>query len=466
MEIGGALFVNVLEKWLETYFDEVEPVEFYRGIFPEGELDTEGSFTDYKYTGIVVAVTPEKKANGKPKIKRYTITDDLRTVERCCRTNDFCLCSPISYAGKERSAERARFLYAVAVDLDKVRERDGEPIGLNSLWNGHIEAVGRIPKPTYIVSSGSGIHLYYVLDRAIPLFQDTAKQLQAFKRRLTWLIWNESIVDIKDDREIQYEGIYQGFRMPGTITKAGGRARAFLTGDVVTMEYLNSFVEEKYQVSRYARKSNLTRKQAQEKFPEWYERRIEKKEPRGVWHVSRNVYDWWKREILRGARVGHRYYCLMTLAMYARKCSMYDVKHNPQPVTREELEKDCFEIMAYFESMTNDDKNHFTEADVLDALEAFDDKWIVYPRNSIEYKSGIPIPKNKRNGRKQEIHLKIARASKAILKEVGDMKAEGRPSKEIAVKSWIAGHPDGTPTEAARELQVSRTTVYKYWPGK
>ena len=94
MEIGGALFVNVLEKWLETYFDEVEPVEFYRGIFPEGELDTEGSFTDFKYIGIVVAVTAEKKANGKPKIKRYTITDDLRTVERCCRTHDFSLGSP------------------------------------------------------------------------------------------------------------------------------------------------------------------------------------------------------------------------------------------------------------------------------------------------------------------------------------------------------------------------------------
>ena len=453
--------MNAIEKWLETYFDEVTPEEFYRAIFPKGELDTAGSFCRGKYTGIVVAVTSEKKANGKPKIKRYTITDDLQTVRECCRTNDFCLCSPISYAGKERSAENARFLYAVAVDLDKIRERDGEPVGLNSLWGGHIEAAGRIPKPTYIISSGSGIHLYFIFSKPIPLFRDTAKHLQTFKRRLTWLCWNESIVDIKDDKEIQYEGIYQGFRMPGTITKAGGRARAFLTGDVVTMDYLNSFVEEEYQVSRYATKSDLTLQQAKDKYPEWYERRIVQKEPRGVWHVSRNVYDWWKREILKGGRVGHRYYCTMILAMYARKCSMYDAKHNPQPVTREELENDCFEIMDFFETLTNDEKNHFTEADVLDALEAYDDKWIVYPRSSIEYKSGITIPANKRNHRKQSDNLKRARAVQNIDYPNGEWR--GRKSKESLVKEWIAAHPDGTPTQAARELQISRTTVYKHW---
>lgn len=456
--------MNVLTEWLEQYFDEVSPREFYRGIFPEGELDTEGSFTKGKYTGIVVAVTDEKKKNGKPKIKRYTITDELKTVEDVCGTDDFCLCSPISYAGKERSAENARFLYAVAVDLDKLRVKDGKPVGLMNLWNGHIEAAGRIPKPTYIVSTGTGLHLYYVFDKAIPLFADTAKQMQDFKRQLTWLIWNESIVEIKDDREIQYEGIYQGFRMPGTITKQGDRTRAFLTGRAVTMDYMNSFAEEKYRVSRYATKTNLTLKAAAEKYPEWYEKRVVNKEPKGVWHVSRNLYDWWKRQILKGGRVGHRYYCLMTLAVYARKCSMYDEKHNPNPVTREELERDCFQIMEFFETLTNSDDNHFTEADVLDALEAFDDKWIVYPRDSIEYKSGIPMPRNKRNGRKQADHLKRARAVQNVDYPDGEWRhGNGRPSKEKIVTEWRANNPEGTPTEAARELKISRTTVYKYY---
>lgn len=456
--------MNVLTEWLEQYFDEVSPMEFYRDIFREGELDTEGSFTKGKYTGVIVTITKEKKRNGKPKVKRYTITDNLQAVDDVCSTDDFCLCSPISYAGKERTAEKARFLYAMAVDLDKVRVKGGKPVGLMNLWNGHIEAVKRIPKPTYMVSSGTGLHLYYVFDKAIPLFADTAKQLQEFKRQLTWLIWNESIVDIKDDREIQYEGIYQGFRMPGTITKDGGRTRAFLTGGAVTMDYMNSFVEEKYRVDRYTTKSDLTLKAAAEKYPEWYERRVVNKEPKGVWHVSRNLYDWWKREILRGGRVGHRYYCLMTLAVYARKCSMYDEKHNPDPVTREELERDCFQIMDFFETMTNSDDNHFTEADVLDALEAFDDKWIVYPRDSIEYKSGIPIPKNKRNGRKQADHLKRARAVQNVDYPDGEWRnTDGRPTKEQTVAEWKSANPEARKADCIRETGLSKKTVYKYW---
>lgn len=456
--------MNVLTEWLEQYFDEVSPIEFYRDIFPEGELDTEGSFTKGKYTGIIVTITKEKKKDGKPKVKRYTITDDLQAVDDVCSTDDFCLCSPISYAGKERTAEKARFLYAMAVDLDKVRVKDGKPVGVMNLWNGHIEAAGRIPKPTYIVSSGTGLHLYYVFDKAIPLFADTAKQLQEFKRRLTWLIWNEGIVGIKDDREIQYEGIYQGFRMPGTITKDGGRTRAFLTGEAVTMDYMNSFVEEKYRVDRYTTKSDLTLEAAAEKYPEWYERRVVNKEPKGVWHVSRNLYDWWKREILRGGRVGHRYYCLMTLAIYARKCSMYDEKHNPHPVTREELEEDCFKIMDFFETLTNSDDNHFTEADVLDALEAFDDKWIVYPRDSIEYKSGIPIPKNKRNGRKQADHIKLMNFVRDELNGNKEWRnTEGRPTKEQIVIEWRSANPEGRKADCIRDTGLSKPTVYKYW---
>lgn len=57
--------MNVFTEWLERYFDEVGPMEFYRGIFPKGELDTRGSFTKGKYTGIVVAITKGKKKDVK-----------------------------------------------------------------------------------------------------------------------------------------------------------------------------------------------------------------------------------------------------------------------------------------------------------------------------------------------------------------------------------------------------------------
>ena len=457
--------LNVLSAWLETYFDEVTPKEFYRTVFPEGALDVKGAFTKGRYAGIIVMVMPQEDAQKKPRIRRISLTDDLDAVDEVVASESFCLCSPMSYAGKRRLAENARYLYAVAIDVDKLRIRGDVPVGLRDLWEGHIERAQRVPKPTFIVSSGTGVHLYYVLETPIPMYQDVAMQLQRLKRRLTQLVWNEGVVDIKDDREIQQEGIYQGFRMPGTITKRGDRVRVFETGDRVTLEYLGSFVPEAFRAKLRPERERqgLRLAEAAQQYPEWYERRVVRKEPKGVWHVSRNVYDWWKREILSGARVGHRYYCLMTLAMYAQKCSLYDAEKNPNPVTREELERDSFEIMEYFESLTVDEDNHFGADDVLDALEAFDEKWTRYPRQSIEFRSGIAIPANKRNGRKQADHLVLMRAMKQVRKQLGEDVAGGRRSKETDVLEWQAAHPSGKKSECAKETGLSRTTINKYW---
>lgn len=456
--------MSIFSDWLDVYFDEVTPYEFYRDIFAPGELDTKDSYTKGKYTGIAVEVTREKKKNGKPKIKRYCITDDLETINELCKSDNFCLCSPISYCGKQRTADNSRYLYAIAIDLDRIQTRDNRPTGLESLWNGHIINAERVPKPTYIVSSGTGVHLYYVLDKAIPLFNDTAKQLQALKNELTRKIWHGTVVDITHEKEIQQEGIYQGFRIPGTITKKGDRARAFLTGDKVDLEYLNSFVSDKNKVTRYTTKKEITLQKAKELYPEWYTRRIENKEEPRVWHISRNLYDWWLNEILEKAIVGHRYYCLMILSIYAYKCSMYDAKHNPNPVTREELERDCWKVAEHFETLTNEDTNHFTDADVLDALESFDNKWIRYPRNSIEYKCGFSLPNNNRKYRKQTEHLKISRFICDMEHPNGSWRDNnGRKSKQLQVATWRAVNPQGTKADCIRDTGLSKPTVYKWW---
>lgn len=467
--------MNKMTLWLENYFDEIEPKEFYREIFPEGSFQKKGevrSGSDWVYNGIAVTVTKELKRNGKPKVKRFTVTDDLEVIDELGQTDDFCLMSPISYVGKERTAENARFLYAFAVDLDRIKEKDGEPIGLYALWIKHIEEGDRIPRPTFIVSSGTGLHLYYVLTEAVALFRDTSKDLQNLKRDLTTLIWHDTIVKIDSVKDIQQEGIYQGFRIPGTITKNGERARAFRTGDKIQIEELVRYttglrgIREDYERKQFVKKKDLTLTKCKELYPDWYERRIERKEPRGAWHVSRNVYDWWKNQIRVGAVPGHRYYCIMMLAMYARKCSMYDEKHNPNPVTKEELERDAFSLLDLMESRTISEDNHFTTDDILKALEAFDEKWITYPRNSIEYKSGIRIKVNKRNGQKQKDHLEEARAIRDIRSrrrgEAWDAHNGRKPKKE-AVEAWQQSNPGRSKADCIRETDLSKKTVYKYW---
>ena len=486
--------MNVMEKWLEQYFDEEEPMDFYRSIFPSGELEKKGEYKKGYYTGIALCVSNKEKkpkmkkipqANGSfkkvyvfnedgtkkmvPKIYRFSLTDDLDMVEELGKRDDlFCLMAPISYAGKNRTAENARFMYAMAFDLDHIRIKDGDPIGLMNLWNGHIERAERLPKPTYIVSSGTGLHLYYVFEKAIPLFPNIVKQLEKLKYELTWMIWNEGIVEISSEEDIQQEGIFQGFRMPGTITKAndGSRARAFLTGEKVNLEYLNSFVREPYRVTEFAYKSKLSKAQAAELYPEWYEERIVQKK-KGIlhpWAVNRNLYDWWKREILSKAKVGHRYYCLMLLSAYAMKCSFYDEKKNPNPVTREELEADAFEIMEHFEELTDKADNHFTEADVLDALDAFDRGMLTYPRNSVEYRAGFSLPVNKRNGRKQADHIKLMNFVRDEINHNTNWRAgNGRKPKKEAVREWRSAHPNGTKAECNRETGIDPKTIRKWW---
>ena len=48
-----------------------------------------------------------------------------------------------------------------------------------------------LPRPTFIVSSGTGLHLYFVLEEPVPLYREFAMELQELKRELTRLVWND-----------------------------------------------------------------------------------------------------------------------------------------------------------------------------------------------------------------------------------------------------------------------------------
>ena len=113
--------MNACTEWLAQFFDELTPHEFYRVIFPEGELDQRGAMTKGKYTGIIIEVTDETKPVvrhykdgstkevNEPVVMRHTVTNDLAEIDEVLQRENFCLMPPLSYAGKKRSAENARF---------------------------------------------------------------------------------------------------------------------------------------------------------------------------------------------------------------------------------------------------------------------------------------------------------------------------------------------------------------------
>lgn len=432
-----------IPEYLGRFYDELTPQEFYRAIFPKGELEERGKQEHGKYNAIAVELLP--KEENSVNARRHIITDDLRLLDELLKSNNFIIISPISYAGRSRIAANARFIYAITIDLDGITEEHYLTDLFFQIKNGFI------PEPTYIVFSGTGIHLYYQLEKPIPCFKNIVKQLAELKKALTKKIWNRYTTELYDKPQV--ESLFQGFRMVGGITKDGNRTKAFSIGKIVSIDYLNSFVEEAAKVKEYTYKSRLTLAEAQKKYPEWYQTRIVEQKPRGVWTTKRDLFDWWVRQIKSGAAVGHRYFCVMVLAIYAKKAG----------IDREELEQTAFELVKPFDGLSQEETNRFTREDVLAALEMYNDNYITFPIDSIVNLTDIPIEKNKRNYRNQNTHLMIARATKKVLKDVGELKPEGRPSKEQEIIEWRKYHPNGSKAECISDTGISKPTVYKYW---
>ena len=436
--------------YLDENFDEVFYKDFYRNIFPIGSFEEKGKYIKGKYNGIIVEVTKDKKSNGKPKVLRHTLTDDLDVLDEVVKRDNFCLMSPISYAGKTRDSSMARELYALAIDVDGLisTERDKYK-GIKSMIR-QMNGGDRIPLPTYIVSSGTGVHIYYVFEKPIPMFKNIVEQLEVYKRKLTWYLWHDSISTL--DNDVQYEPVCQGFRMVGTITKKGERVKAYKVGPKVTIEYLNSYYPKEFQVTEFTYKSKLTLEQAKKKYPEWYKDRIENKKAKGTWKFNRAVYDKWLYRIKHEYKVGHRYWCVWVLAVTAMKCD----------ISREELERDAFNLIPVFDKSDN----AFTEEDVLAALEGYDSAWMTYPVEKMSYRSDISISKSKRNGRKQKVHLMGARSIQKINDEINGTNwrdGNGRKSKGELVRQWKEKNPNGKKIDCERETGLSRHTVLKWW---
>lgn len=446
-----------IADYLYQYYDEIEPMEFYREIFPKGELEEKGVQVTGKYNALAVELLPvdkKKDKNNRVNAKKYIITDELEELEKVLKSDNFTIISPISYAGKSRKAENARFIYAIAIDLDGITTQGH----INELMH-QMNTIEYLPKPTYIVWSGTGLHLYYQFKKPLPCFKNVVAQLAELKNELTRKIWNNVVTELADKPQI--ESLFQGFRAVGSVTKTKeNRVRAFAFGDKIDVEYLNEFVDNK--VENIVYKSNLTLKDAAAKYPEWYDKRIVNKQRRGTWTANRAVYDWWLKELKSKILVGHRYYGVMVLAIYAKKCG----------IEQEELENDAFELVDMLDTMTYEETNHFTREDVLAALEMFNDNYITFPIDSISKLTAIHIEKNKRNGRKQPIHLARARAVQMVdYPNLEWRYTGGRPKgkknkkheNKDTIKEWRTNNPDKSIKECVAATGISQATVYRYW---
>ena len=137
-------------------------------------------------------------------------------------------------------------------------------------------------------------------------------------------------------------------------------------------------------------------------------------------------------------------------------------------MTWEELLADAKEMQIYLNKLSAEP---FTVGDMNDALKVYDDEELSYrlTKKYLEKETAIPMPpKIPRRGQKQEWHLEDARARKEAMKKRGQplKAADGRPSKENLVLSYLEEHPDATVKEVAEALDISRKTASKWMKSK
>lgn len=449
--------------FLSGQYDEIDGYDFYRYIFPNNENQGE-LLTDFSKPNAVYLYQDEKDQGTKRRLRRRVMLND--TWEEDYMTyvegNSSTLCSGLSYRGRVNKIDKAQKMNALVFDLDGVGEKELR----NLFWRfgQDLTVLRTLPMPTFLVSSGTGLHVYYVFKEPIDLFPNIKLQLKTLKHELTFRMWEYKATS--QNKAIQYQSINQGFRMVGSVNdKYGITLKAFQTGERVTLDYMNQYVREQFRVdvNKPFRPSKMTREQAKETYPEWYQRVIvEKNKKPKKWDIKSKqgyaLYEWWKGQVDE-VRGGHRYFFLMCMAIYACKCD----------VPKSKLKEDMFEMLYELQKIPHE--NEMTEYDIESALEAYDKAYYNFTIADIEKLTDVRIDRNKRNYRGQEQHLERARAVQKIDYPNNEwINRDGRPKgsmnkehpKEKLVKDYIKDHPTENPTQIAKALGISRPTVYKY----
>ena len=514
---------TAVAKWFDKNgYESIAPLDFYRAIFPAGELAefsnaprSAEANQEWKYNGIMLENTHKSKMvkrknprtdkyelTEKEVWKNYMVLDDLKRIENAVnqfgQTDSDFFIAPISYLGRRRNKEHERWIYACIIEVDHpisdIHEGHRRQKGLIQLVHDWTNSPYAYAMPSAVVCSGSGVHLVYLLDRPYPIDDPNQKdQWDNFRNRFTDRIWNKLVT--KAPR--QYENHCQSFRMVGTRTKKGQRVEAFwLSKKRYTIDELFSQVKldplptwqtfeeflkmsedglfkgqvyapddlmklEKGYMPKLSKEDKLPKglQEAKEKWPEWYQRRIVEKQPP-------KAPGQWKSHrglydwFLREAKLNP-----YEGARYNRIHALaeYAVKCG---ITYDEFKADAMDLYQIFKQIYASDPFRY-----LEFCKARDEYFNTIAHKStrdwIEKNTGVPMaPHAKRNGRKQKVHIdrvnQIRKFRRDTLEE-DEYKNNGRPDKKSIVQEWKKLNPGGKKIDCERDTGLSRHTVLKWW---
>ena len=347
---------------LRTRFLEISPVEYIETIFQDKSEEDK----------LIVVIGTQKDSKGNI-IEKGTVTrievDEIFDI--AWRSNAYIpYCDFKNNYYKSSTLERVR---AFVVDCDRITS-----ITLSRTLKYLLRELPA--EPTHIVNSGKGVHFIYALSQPAEV------------RGLRWSInkLNEVIQDSfkEENLNLDKHPIVHPYRFPGFMTKINTTATVFKLREPYTLEELMKLFEINPDPEKRKKKSD--------KKPKVYVL------PRG----SRNFFEYVIRRLFRNPPIkGRRHNSFFALGIVSYKCK----REVPYEEAIETIPM-IYEIMV--------DKNLHIGFSIEEAYKAFEKG---YNPKAIKVKwkylcelLGWEYRTNKRNGRKREEHLKLARKMKEI----------------------------------------------------
>lgn len=177
------------------------------------DLDKRFHAGKYLEKGKPIRLTYQDKKTGKEKCAKFDqrIHDDLNELSEAIGKRTAYI-SPISYYGKKALGKNARYLYAIVLDVDGVGVQELKTL---LAWFQH----EMVPVPTYLVHSGHGVHLYFMLEEPEPLYNYARAPLSKLKNELIREYWTKRTSKFPNNVDDQPWG--QLYRAVGSLSKLG-----------------------------------------------------------------------------------------------------------------------------------------------------------------------------------------------------------------------------------------------------
>lgn len=403
----------------------VTPYTYYRAIFADGELEKAGCQERGKYNALI------ELTNGK----FIFLHDDLQNIPDYEKIYGAKM-NYIGYAGQTGEDSLARELHAFAIRIvlpDSMVWQD-----LFAMFHRHKKKNATRICPTFILDEGASQYFVYVLTSPLPMYKKFLKKISNMHNTLSREIhkgFEEAC--FSSCKKPRQRNIYARHGVVGTIV-GGDLCSAYQIGDVFSLDDINALLPKTDRLIYH--KSTVSLDDAQVLWPEWYHYRVEQKRKssgKRTWKLKPDAYQWFldlaydNMEIVKPG-------VLEALASYAIKAAI------PTKRFMDDLFMLADELGNYFGKEVVD--HHLSSAIALSDEEP--GKLKAWSLKYIEKLSGLTLPRNKRNFRPRQEHLKLLHEAQ---------------SKEKEVRQWQKEHPGSTRAQCARALDIEWDTANRWW---